>query len=72
MSKVYSAEQALKDWAHGEWKNPNTHCVVEELECVPEDFCGIVLKIPAWKTDDKPILYRATFGDLKVMSNGGN
>ena len=63
-----AAQKALHAWAHGEWTNPHTHCVVESLDCVPEDFHGVVLKIPDPFTDEEPILYRATFGTLQQQS----
>ena len=59
------AKKAWSDWANGEWTNPDTHCAGESLDCVPDNFSGTVLKIPAYGTKDAPILYLATSGSLK-------
>ena len=58
------ARRALDDWANGKWTNPVTHCATDNLDWVPEDFCGVVLKCPAYGADEEPALYRATFGTL--------
>ena len=59
------AKKAWSDWASGEWTDPDTHCAVESLDSVPDDFTGTVLKIPAYGTNDKPMLYISTAGSLK-------